>query len=93
MVTKSPRIYDHAVRISEEYLGPAGERFIRRQISTHLGINPEDISEKDISKLVDWASIAFALLTSDTNEVHGFTQGLLSLSSNQGSKRLHGTTA
>ncbi len=90
---KSLKIYDQAVRISEEYLGPAGERFLRRQISTHLGIEPESISEKDMYKLVDWASLAFALLTSDPREVESFTNNLLLLSTKQKAQRLHGTAA
>ena len=81
MQTEPTTLYSKAVQISEEYLGPAGERFIRRQISTHLGIKPEELSRRHVPNLVNWAGIAFALLTKDTKDIQGFRQGLLALSS------------
>lgn len=82
MPAQSPptTIYEETVRICEEYLGPAGERFIRRQITTHLGISPESLSKRNLPKLVNWSAMAFALLTSDAQDVEAFTQDLLSLS-------------
>lgn len=76
-------LYLQAVKLSEEYLGPAGERFIRRQISTHLGIEPEELSKGDVPKLVDWTGLAFSLLTSNRQEIEGFTTRLLSLSNSK----------
>jgi hypothetical protein len=83
MSAQSPptTLYNETVRICEEYLGPAGERFIRRQISTHLGITPESLSKRNLPKLVNWAAMAFALLTSDSRDVEAFTNDLLALSS------------
>ncbi|MBA3758606.1 hypothetical protein H0X10_03180 [Candidatus Saccharibacteria bacterium] len=76
-------LYKKAVEVSEEYLGPAGERFIRRQISTHIGIEPEELGGRDLPKLVNWASLAFALLTDNSHEVKGFTRDMLSISSSR----------
>lgn len=72
-------IYEEAVKITEEYLGPAGERFLRRQITTHLDIEPESLHKKDITKLVDWSSIAFALLTDNDKDLEQFRKKLRSL--------------
>lgn len=72
-------LYEDVVCICEEYLGPAGERFIRRQISSHLEIEPETLTKQQLPQLVSWASIAFALITSNTKEVDDFTEALLSL--------------
>jgi hypothetical protein len=72
-------IYNQAVKISEEYLGPAGERFIRRQISTHIGIEPEALQKNDLEQLVNWVSLAFALLTSNHEEVKSYTTRLRDL--------------
>ncbi len=91
-MAKSTSIYDQAVRISEEYLGPAGERFMRRQISTHLSIEPENLHQKDMYTLIDWASLAFALLTDDTAQVESFTENLLLLTTKPRSTKLHGST-
>lgn len=81
MPTQTLSLYDKAIRLSEEYLGPAGERFMRRQISTHLGIEPELLKKSHIPQLVTWVSLAFALLTDNAEEQEGFTHSLLSLSS------------
>lgn len=80
MVPTKTSLYERAVRITEEYLGPAGERFLRRQIATHIGIEPEKLRKKDVEELVNWSALAFALLTSDASEVKGFTADLTALS-------------
>lgn len=72
-------LYQKTVRVTEEYLGPAGERFIRRQISTHLNIEPESLDRQNLSKLIDWSSIAFALMTKNSKDIDAFTHDLTSL--------------
>jgi hypothetical protein len=74
-----PTLYEKAVEVTEEYLGPAGERFLRRQIEEHLRIQPEDLEEKSLSKLINWSSVAFALLTNNQKEIDAFTNDLKSL--------------
>lgn len=76
-------LYKKAVVISEEYLGPAGERFLRRQIDTHLGIKPESLDKQHLPKLIKWTELAFSLLTSDHYEVSAFSDNLLSLAANK----------
>ena len=75
----SSALYQKAVEVTEEYLGPAGERFIRRQISTHLNIKPELLDKHDLSQLIDWSSIAFALVTNNSSDIDAFTQDLRAL--------------
>ncbi len=75
-------LYQQAVVVSEEYLGPAGERFIRRQIATHLNIEPERLDKKSLPTLVNWSSVAFALLTNNSKDIESFTQDLQSLTVN-----------
>lgn len=79
MNSKSP-LYLGAVAISKEYLGPAGERFIRRQIEMHMKIRPEDLRKKDIPELVEWSKLAFAMLTDDEEYVDAFSYDLSQLS-------------
>ncbi len=69
-------IYKKVVDTSVEYLGPAAERFIRRQISTHLSKRPEDITAKDIPELTSWVKLTFALLTENQELVDAFAQDL-----------------
>jgi hypothetical protein len=75
----STSLYNQAVHVTEEYLGPAGERFMRRQIGTHLGIEPEELRQNDLSNLIEWASLAFALLTNNRRDVETFTRDLREL--------------
>lgn len=85
-IPKPTTLYNEVIRISEEYLGPAAERFMRRQISTHTKKEPETLSRQDIPTLVNWSSIAFALLTSNAKDVEAFSQDLLALASNSPSR-------
>lgn len=73
-------LYDEAVEVSRNFLGPAGERFLRRQISTHLEIEPEDLRSEHLEELVSWVKLTFAVLTNDTQLVKDFAGQLLSLS-------------
>lgn len=64
------------LEVSSDYLGPAAERFIDRQISTHLHKRPEHVSRQDVTKLVDWLRLSFALLTNDVGLVDEYTERL-----------------
>lgn len=81
MTGTSISLYEQAVDISEEYLGPAAERFMRRQISTHLGIKPEKLSNADLPQLIKWVSLAFAVLSNNADDLDDYTKNLLSLKS------------
>lgn len=80
-MSKDHTLYEQTVEVSEEYLGPAAERFMRRQITTHLKIKPEALKQKDLVKLIDWSSIAFALMTKNTEDIDAFKRDLKSLAS------------
>lgn len=79
--TKS--VYQKVVHISAEYLGPAAERFMRRQITTHLDKKPEDLTYQDIDELTNWVKITFALLTEDHRIVEAFTRDLQSVANSR----------
>ena len=72
-------IYQKVVYTSAEYLGPAAERFIRRQITTHLEKRPEDITAKDIEELTNWIKQTFALLTENHELVEAFARDMSSI--------------
>jgi len=84
MPTQNPTIYQKVTAVCEEYLGPAGERFIRRQIKTHLNIEPEKITQKHLPELANWASLTFAVLTSNAGEVDEFSKKLSSIAGEKG---------
>ena len=71
MSAKSP-LYAHVVAIAREHLGPAGERFMRRQIRMHLKMKPEDLTQQDIPELLEWSRLAFAMLTDNQKYIDAF---------------------
>ncbi len=75
-------LYTQVVDVTMSYLGPAAERFISRQIETHLKKNPEDLVVEDLEILVDWIKVAIALLTEDQRIVDDFTKSLMALAEN-----------
>ena len=78
-------IQEQVIDISRDYLGPAAERFINRQIIVHLKKKPENLTKKDLPKLVDWVRLAFALLTNDTSLVEEYSKKMLALGGSRGS--------
>jgi len=62
-------LYGDVVNITKDYLGPAAERFISRQIEFHLKKKPEELTKEDLPKLVEWVRVSIALLTEDSKMV------------------------
>lgn len=60
-----PSIYEQVVEVTSDYLGPAADRFISRQIMNHLRKRPEQLREADLPVLIDWLKLSMAFLTSD----------------------------
>lgn len=58
-------LYDNLSLIIEDYLGPAGDRFLSRQINFHLDKKPEQITKSDLDQLTEWIKVSLALLTED----------------------------
>lgn len=63
--THHQHYYRQVVHVTEEYLGPAAERFVKRQIEFRLGKPPETIDRNDIPKLKEALGIALGLLVKD----------------------------
>ena len=65
-------VYDQVVRITHLYLGPAAERFVDRQVRSHLHLEPKDINEEDLGRLIHWISLAVSMLTDDNRLVEEY---------------------
>lgn len=61
----SSNLYEKIVDVTREYLGPAADRFIVRQIANHLGKSPDELQPADIAPLIDWLKLSMAFLTND----------------------------
>lgn len=62
-------IIDQVLEVSRDYLGPAAERFLDRQITTHLKKQPEKLTANDLKKIIDWLKLSMAVLTDNSKLV------------------------
>jgi hypothetical protein len=68
----TPSLYEQIVDLTEEYLGPAAQRFVARQISSHLEKDPEDLTSQDIATLIEWGTVTMSMLTQDRRMVEDY---------------------
>ena len=73
------KVYNNAILITRDYLGPATERFLDRQITFHLKKKPEQLTSEDIPKLAEWVKVSIAILTDDRKMVDEFNERIMSL--------------
>ncbi len=79
MMTKT--LHQEVIAVTAEYLGPASERFINRQIANHLQKQPDELTTRDLTKLIDWIVPVVALLTENKVLVQGYADKLQTLAS------------
>jgi hypothetical protein len=72
-------LYDNIVAVIEYYLGPAAQRFVDRQIQSHLQKSPEEVTAEDLDRLSDWIKVSMSLLTDDRQTVEECIKKLLQL--------------
>ena len=73
-------IYSQVVSIAQEYLGPAAERFVSRNVAFHLEKKPDQLTSKDLPKLSEWMKVSLAMLTEDKSMVDDFEKRILKIS-------------
>lgn len=69
-------IYDDVVSITYEYLGPAADRFVVRQIRNHLQKDPSQLRREDLRQLIEWIQLAMRLISNDTEVVDRYVADL-----------------
>lgn len=72
-------LYEQIVEVTREYLGPAADRFITRQITNHLNKVPDDLLPADIPPLIDWLKLSMAFLTNDQAMIARYASELQSV--------------
>lgn len=72
-------LYRQVVDISYGYLGPAADRFITRQIRSHLDKEPGQLGRKDLEGLIDWISLAMGVLVAEEELVSQYQNELRDL--------------
>lgn len=79
---KSNTLYSELIDVFYDYLGPAAQRFLDREIEAHLGKKPDDITREDIPKIHEWSRLAIALLAEDQQTVNNFSESIMALAKN-----------
>jgi hypothetical protein len=73
-------LYAQVVAATAEYMGPAANRFIVRQIRTHLSKDPAQLEPKDLPILAHWIKLEISLLTDEEKIVDAFARSIEKLS-------------
>jgi hypothetical protein len=72
-------LYEEVIKLTQAYFGPATHRFVNRQITNHLGKEPEQLDHQDLLRLIDWVSPAMALVTENQETVKRYMSELRAL--------------
>jgi hypothetical protein len=75
----SPNLYAEIVGITQEYLGPAAERFVTRQITFHLQKLPHDVAKEDLTQFAESSKVTLSLLTEDEQAVEEYAFKIIAL--------------
>jgi hypothetical protein len=89
-MTQNNNLYDAVVTITYQYLGPAADRFVIRQIRNHLRKDPSALRPKDLQKLIDWIQLAMRLISSDNEVIDRYVAELEILAQNNHSAPTYG---
>lgn len=69
-------LFEQVVEVTYNYLGPAADRFVARQIRNHLHKEPESLGKRDLRELIDWMKLAMAFLSEDDKLVSEYIDSL-----------------
>jgi hypothetical protein len=72
-------LYRQVTDIMEPLLGPAAERFVIRQITSHLGKSPQELTADDLPKLIEWTKVTLGLLTEDRSLIDDYEHKMTAL--------------
>lgn len=72
-------LYMRVISITQNYLGPAADRFVSRQIRNHLSKDPEQLAKVDLVALIDWIRVAMGYITEDDELVCEYVKSLKEL--------------
>lgn len=58
-------LYDDVVEVAKPYLGPAAERFVRRQITGHLDTEEAQLAAHHLEELARWCYVSGKLIMAE----------------------------
>jgi len=72
-------LFEQVVAITQEYLGPAANRFVMRILDSHFQKEPRQLKSDDIPELSEWIKVSLGLLTDDKRIVDECEHKILKL--------------
>ena len=72
-------LYTSVITTTHKHLGPAADRFVARQIRSHLQKDPDTLQPDDLRELIDWIQLAMRLVTTDGHKVDAYVIDLRNL--------------
>ena len=75
----SPTLHQKVTAITQEYFGPATERFMSRQITAHLDKPASELVPEDLPTLITWTKVTLAHLTEDHTLVDDYVRKMTAL--------------
>ena len=58
-------LYDDVVNVAKQYLGPAAQKFVDRQIKGHLAVDKSQLGPEHLEELAKWCYTSGKLLMDD----------------------------
>lgn len=78
-MAKNNMLFKDVVGITSDYLGPSAERFVTRQIETHLEKDPSRLTQQDLNQLIDWLRVSLAFITDNEHIIDEYEKRLTGL--------------
>lgn len=73
------KTYKKIIAITADYLGPAAERFVYRQIEHHIKKDPKNLTNADLVDLIEWLAVSLAFLTEDKHMLKEYRERLIEI--------------
>ena len=72
-------LYEQVSQITREYFGPATDRFLPRQITSHLDKPADQLVPEDLPVLLTWTKVTLAHATEDTLIIDDYVHKMTAL--------------
>jgi len=86
------KLYDDVVAVTDAYFGPTADKFVTRQIRSHLQKDAATLQPADLGQLIDWIRLAMRMASNDHAVVDRYIAELQELAHPKG-REIHAKQA
>jgi hypothetical protein len=72
-------LYKSVIEVVTPFLGMGSQKFVDRQIRSHLGIQPEELEKKHLDELAKWCHVSGSLVLQDEKAAEELRKKVLKL--------------